>query len=1102
MAEKDLIDRGTTCRPAPAVSAVSGTASSSVPPPSSVTPASSSVTPGTSGTAVTVAFEGAAGEPWWIPGVVGGSASGEPGWAAFAREAVASAPCDVVVADRAYPGLSGFGPVVAPFVEAATRRLRDALAEDGPAVNGSAGGRATDGSATDGPAADGSSAVLADFRRQLTRRLSRIAGRTLVTELHEARRLGRLRGEGPEERFRDFVRRTARRDGLALLVTGYPVLARLLATACLNAGDSFAEMAARLAADRHLLAPSGVLGDRAGSPEGGLGGNAGPGALIGVEAGAGDSHRGGRSVMLLRFADGARLVYKPRPLAAHRHFNTLAEWFGSLPGAPELRGLRVLDRGDYGWAEFVEERPCSTAAETRQFYRRQGALLALLHTLDGTDLHHENLIACGPHPILVDVETLFHPPLGPARSTDPAARALHDSVHRVGLLPQLLVGDTTALDMSAIGGGRAASSPIETADWAEAGTDRMRLVRRAGRFTESANRPRLGGVAAAPSAYTDALCGGFRAGYTAISDHRAELLDEHGLLRLFARDEVRVVPRPTWTYTTLLDESTHPDLMRDATERHQVLSLLRTPLLGVPALPGVEDEEVAELWCGDVPVFGTRPGSTEVWSGTGRTVPGAAPDRPSYDTALDRAAHDLAAGEAVGPTGLARVEAKVRAMDTVDRQDQERIIRAAMVSTSPEPPHLAGPGGRSRSAATAPEPEQLLSAARSVGDQLVSLAYRHESRTNWIGLELLGERYWRLTPMAADLAGGYTGPALFLAQLAALTGASRYAEAAREALAPVPGLLDALHGRADELGSLGSGAFAGLGGIAYALTEVGTLLGDRDVLDLAGPAVRLSCAASAAEDGYGVRGGAAGGLVSLLAVHRATGRPEAWRGAERCAERIAAAPLPDSGGFADGAAGIGWALLRFAAAGGDARHRSAGLEALRRATAGAAHVTTAGAPYEATAGAPEGATAGTTREAASGAVAGPAWCGGVAGIALAVADSPDALADPELSGWLAARSGELAGIGPLADDSLCHGESGLLELLGHGALPAARPAWMRRAGTLLASADRAGPQCGTPGRVPHPGLLTGLSGIGHGLLRAGFPDRIGSALLLCSSRLP
>lgn len=1106
MAEKDLIGRGASRRPSPAVSVEPVPAASVAPTPAAAvesapaacveTVSAASVVSAPAASVASVAFRDAAGAPWWLPGVVGGSPAGEPGWAVFAREAVSSAPRDVVVPDRAYPGLSGFGPVVAPFVEAAVRRLRDALAKDGPAAggpvnggpvngsgNGSGNGRAA-GPAADSPAADGSSPLLADFRRQLTHRLSRIAARTLVTELHEARRRGRLSGEGSEERFRDFVRRTARRNGLALLVTGYPVLARLLATACLNAGDAFAEMAARLAADRHLLTPSGVLGDRAGSPEGGRGGSAGPGALTGVEAGAGDSHRGGRSVMLLRFADGTRLVYKPRPLAAHRHFNALAEWFGSLSGTPQLRVLRVLDRGEYGWTEFVEERPCASAAETRQFYRRQGALLALLHTLDGTDLHHENLIACGPHPVLVDVETLFHPPLGPARSADPAARALHDSVHRVGLLPQLLVGDTTALDMSAIGGGRAASSPIETADWADAGTDRMRLVRRAGRFTESANRPRLGGVAADPSAYTEVLCGGFRAGYTAISKHRAELLGGYGLLRLFARDEVRVVPRPTWTYTTLLDESTHPDLMRDATERHQVLSLLRTPLLGMPALPGVEDEEVAELWRGDVPVFGTRPGGTELWSGTGVTVPG----QPG--------------GGPVGPTGLARVEAKVRAMDTVDRQDQERIIRAAMVSTSPEPPHRAAPGGRSRSAATAPEPEQLLSAARSVGDQLVSLAYRHERRTNWIGLELLGERYWRLTPMAADLAGGYTGPALFLAQLAALTGASRYAEAAREALAPVPGLLDALHGRVDELGSLGSGAFAGLGGVAYALTEVGTLLGDREVLDQAGPAVRLSSAASAAEDGYGVRGGAAGGLVSLLAVHRATGRPEAWRGAERCAERITAAPLPDAGGFADGAAGIGWALLRFAGAGGDARHRGAGLDALRRATAGANRVTTAGAPHGATAGPVRGTATGAAAGAAAGPSAGPAWCDGVAGIALAIADSPDALADPELSGWLAAHSGELAGIGPLADDSLCHGESGLLELLGHSALPAARPAWVRRAGTLLASADRAGPQCGTPGRVPHPGLLTGLSGIGHGLLRAGFPDRIGSALLLRLSGTP
>ncbi|MFC8224487.1 type 2 lanthipeptide synthetase LanM [Streptomyces sp. NPDC057287] len=973
------------------------------------------------------------GDPWWAPGTVGPRPDTEPGWAGFVREAVARAPREARIPDREYPDLTGFLLVVAPFAARAADRLAGAVS----------GGAARPGQTSCPPG------VLDGFRNDVGRRLALLAARTLVSELHEARTGGRLIGEGPRERFRDFLRLTAGRAGLSSLLSRYPVLARVLAQTAMNAADAFAEMLGRLAADGQLLGSSAVLGDRGA----GRSADYGPHMLTGVESGTGDSHRGGRSVMLLRFADGARLVYKPRPLAAHRHFDTLVEWFNSRAdspanprtdspaGAPVLRAPRVLDRGAYGWAEFVTSAPCRSTAETTLFYRRLGALLALLHVLDGTDLHHENLIACGSHPVLVDVETLFHPPLTPAPPADPAARALHASVHRVGLLPQLLVGDSAALDMSAVGGGRAASSPLETASWAATGTDTMHLVRSAGRFAASANRPTLDGVPADPFRFTDALCDGFRAAYTAVSDARDELLGPNGLLRLFADDEIRFVPRPTWTYATLLHESTHPDLMRDAAERQQVFALLRTGALGTPALPGLEDEEIAELWQGDVPVFTTRPDTAEVWSGNGLRMRGPA-----------------------GPTGLARVEAKVRALDTVDRQDQERIIRTAMVSTSTEPPHRGAGCGRPRTEATAPEPERLLSAARSVGDQLVSLAYHSGSRTNWIGLELLGERYWRLTPLAADLAGGYTGPALFLAQLASLTGAARYADAARAALAPVPGLLDALHQHGDDLGLLGSGAFSGLGGIAYTLAEVGTLLDDSRVLDWAGPATRLAAAAGSAEEGLGVRGGAAGGLVSLLAVHRTTGRAEAWRGAELCAERLVAAPPPASGGFADGAAGTGWALLRFAGAGGGPRHRSAGLNVLRGAARGAGP--------------------------------GGAWCEGAAGIALAVADSPEALADPELCDWLAERAGEVAESAPPGDDSLCHGELGVLELLGHAALPRLRPHWLRRTGTLLAAADRAQSRCGTPGHVPHPGLLTGLSGIGHGLLRAGFPDRIGPALLM------
>ncbi|MGP3637873.1 type 2 lanthipeptide synthetase LanM family protein, partial [Streptomyces sp. 24-1644] len=845
----------------------------------------------------------AAVELWWEAGLVcGDGVAGRPDWAALAEEVSAAAPEEAVAPEREYPGLSGFEWVLRPFTVCAGDRLERGVS-----------GRARK--------LVNMTAVRGDLERRLSGRLARAAARTLVLELYEARTAERLDGDDSRARFRDFLGRTASRRGLTALLAGRPVLARILGRAALDAADAVAEALERLA-DDHARLTAGLLEDSGGDP----------GLLVGVEPGAGDGHRGGRSVMLLRFADGARLVYKPRPLATHRHFNVFVAWFNGLPHSVDLRTLRLLDRGDYGWVEFVAAHPCVSAVEVETFYRRQGALLALVHLLDGTDLHHENLIAVGAHPVLVDVETLFHPPLPGAATEDPAARALHDSVYRVGLLPQLLVGDHSALDVSAVGGGHEAVSPVARADWADAGTDRMRLVRRAGRFGESANRPRLAdGEPIEPGAHIEALCAGFRAGYTAISAAREELLHGTGPLEAFAGDEVRVVLRPTWVYDTLLDESTHPDLLKDADARQRVLETLRTDLFGTVLAPGLVDEEIAQLWSGDVPLFTAHPASDRLW--------GAAERPPAGRT--DRA-------------GLARGAAKLAALDTVDRQDQEWIVRAAMATTSRTPAHRPAEGRRTRTADRAPEPERLLSAARSVGDQLVSLAYREGPRSNWIGLELLDDRYWRIGPMPADLAGGYTGPALFLAQLAALTGAGHYAEAARTALAPVPGLLDALRARPTDLGAVGSGAFSGLGGIAYALAETARLLDDPEAGSWASAMLRLAGAAAGSERELGVGAGVAGGLIALLAARRdgagadAEGQ-ETRRAARDCADRLAAAdPTTLGRDFTTGAAGIGWALLRFAeaeavvtaesggcgsAVGGE-RYRVAGLSALRVAVAG------------------------------------------------------------------------------------------------------------------------------------------------------------------------
>ncbi|MEU6854552.1 lanthionine synthetase LanC family protein, partial [Actinacidiphila alni] len=175
-----------------------------------------------------------------------------------------------------------------------------------------------------------------------------------------------------------------------------------------------------------------------------------------------------------------------------------------------------------------------------------------------------------------------------------------------------------------------------------------------------------------------------------------------------------------------------------------------------------------------------------------------------------------------------------------------------------------------------------------------------------------------------------------------------------------------------------------------------------------------------------------------------------------------------AGGFSAGAAGVGWALLRYAAGDGGPAHTAAGLAALRTA-------------------ADRGATA----------PAGTGWCHELSGTALAVADSAAATEIPELARLLDRVVG--SALAPTTGDhSLCHGEAGALDLLlaARSAGRAAPGAALPRAAALLAALDRFGPRCGTPDSVSSPGLLTGLSGIGLELLRLGFRSRVPSVLLL------
>jgi len=965
---------------------------------------------------------------WWRPAVASGERAGRsrPAWTRITERAVAAAvpPADVPTGSWPEAFAVPFGSFTAltrDLLESGIRqRVPGELAMAEP--------------------------VAGTLTASLGSRLARLAVRTLMRELEQARARGRLAGASGRERFASFIRQQSAPAALAALFREYPVLARLLGTASQLTAEAGLELMDRFATDRAAIV-AGLLGGHD------------PGPVVAVTPGLGDPHRQGRSVASVMFADGRTVIYKPRDLAAHRLLGDVTGWLNQrIPGC-ELRVPRVLVRPGYGWTEFVDHRPLRSGDATA-FYQRTGALLAALYVLRATDIHCENLIARGDQPVLIDAEALFHPVL-PARGAvapDPAASALAASVHRVALLPYLDVSGHGLLDRSGMGGDRGQVRAGLTLEWEPPATDQAELVWQDTFFAGSANRPLADGDAAEPADYETAVLDGFRLGYTAIagaSESFATLIDSA------ADVETRVIIRPSGDYARLIDESTEPDLLRDARDRDKALDPQPATPAGHPLWRELARHELADLREGDIPLLTTRPGTRDIWTSAGQRLPGL-----------------------LGQTGLSGALDVIGAMGEVDLRDQEWMISASLATRRPPAGHasyLPMPGPLT---AIAAEPVRMLAAACGMADQIVARcmadpACAEGDRVNWICLQLVDGIRWMVLPMGASLTDGYLGVALFLAQLSALTGLTRYAELARRAVRPVARLLGALTGSPELLAAVGCGA-GGLGGISYGLARTAVLLDDAELREWAELAVGVTAQAAAVTASPWWLTGSGGCLAAMCAVRAELESPAAEALAGECASRLTALAESTGGtcvtagepvpcGFAAGPAGVGWALTRFAGSTPGSRCFQAGQQAVR--------------------------------SAAEQVAAGSGWCTGAAGMLIA----RSCLGDFSAAGLRAAVRG-LASAPVLRDLSLCHGELGVTDALAAvdaaigperatGGVPG-QAGFRRRAGLILDAASRRTRYCGTPGAVETPGLLSGLAGIGYGLLRLGFPAQVPSVLLL------
>jgi type 2 lantibiotic biosynthesis protein LanM len=914
----------------------------------------------------------------------------------------------------------------------------------------------------------------------LPKRLLSIVSRTLVLELNVARLRGQLQGDTPEQRFQSFTQQLQQREVALNILQEYPVLARQ-ALICI---DHWVKTSTEFL--QHLCQDWKALRSQL-SPD------LDPGILVEVSAGEGDSHRDGRSVIIAKFSSGFRVVYKPRSLSLDIHFQDLLHWLNERGDHPSFRLLKIIDRQTYGWVEFVEPQTCSSREEIERFYKRQGGYLAILHALEAVDFHHENLIAAGEHPVLLDLEALFHPRVGGInlnQADQLANNTLSYSVFGIGLLPHRIWATENAVgvDLSGLGSSEGQLTPHEVPRWQGIGTDEMKLTRQRIEMSATNNQPTSNHEKVDVLDYAEAITQGFTSIYQLLLTHRQEFLAASGPLANFAGDTVRVIVRATRTYAMLLMEAFHPDLLRNALDRDRHFDRLWLAVEHLPHLTKLIPAEQTDLWKGDVPMFTTQPNSRSLWSSHGEQIPNF----------LDQ-------------SGLTSVQRRIQQLSETDLTRQLWIIRASLTSLSLNTDRSTAPTTYQRiTPQIVATREHFLQGARAIGDRLEDLALRGEEDAAWIGLTLVDDRHWSLSPLGCDLYDGLPGVILFLAYLGEITQEPRYTDLAHAALNTLQRLLE----NPSWLSQIGG--FSGWGGILYTLTHLGCLWTDSQLIDQAEQSLDFLPEHLEKDQNFDVIGGAAGCIGGLLTLYYERPSAKTLTIAVQCGEhllthaqkmeqgcgwvnpRIAPKPLA---GFSHGNAGIAWALLELAAHSGKELFQQIALDAIayERSLFSKAALNWPDLREFETAirQGSQDSSADIPSESLSFM---NAWCHGAPGIGLARLQCMRHLQDAKIHAEIETAVQTTLARGFGNNHSLCHGDLGNLELLLQAGLVLDNPQWKadceRLAATILGSIQQYGWLCGIPLGVESPGLMTGIAGIGYGLLRLAEPTRIPAVLTL------
>ena len=540
----------------------------------------------------------------------------------------------------------------------------------------------------------------------------------------------KFRARNEKKQFTEFLKNSfGRKEDFISFYESYPVAARVATVRTLYMIKNYSDILEHL--DKDHMDVERFVGKEALT-------------LTEIKLSTGDSHAQGNSVSILKFED-KKLVYKPKDLDISLSFEAFVHWYTNKSGMLDIKIPKGIYRDNYAYNEFVEKKYCRSDEEVEKFYTRYGYLVAICYLLNINDLHLENIIAHGEHPVIIDMETLFQPPAqieGKSAHIDMLKRLENESVAASMLLPkQTSLGGKEAINLSALDGKGGeltgeylAPKNVDTADFHFENTK--------GRFPAGDNIPQYGKDKDVDvSRYNLVMLEAFEQFMRFILDNKTEALK---VLEVFKGKKVRALLKSTERYASMIRYANHPNYNGDMKYRERLM-------MNIWAYPyrdkRVIKSEIKDMLFNDIPIFFTYTDSTSVIDSHGN----------EYSDYYEKSGYEIS-------------RKKLQMLTEEEVKLQKTIMMLSLGIMDPFLNMRSGKTGMLRET----KDFDYLTQAEKIADELMDEAYVKGEECSFINLDCDNDEKWGLKACALDLYGGLSGIAVFYLELYRETREKRY----------------------------------------------------------------------------------------------------------------------------------------------------------------------------------------------------------------------------------------------------------------------------------------------------------------------------------------